>query len=557
MAHAELSRDPDIHQKKPLYLTHLKFENRSRTTCSRFLRSFAVPDKAVALELSSGKLRGVCCAPTHTHANTHAHQHSHTTRQDKTRQDKTRQDKTRQDKTRQDKTRQDKTRRDETRRDETRRDETRRDETRRRERRREKREERERERETFSNTRANAFLFWENSSPTCPSTPSDLPWCALPFSPIVLSALPPSSNPKTIQYLISGRTTNVESLKQVKNWQSPSRDPWSNWLINSRETTKGQTNYYSGRQKDNSKTICGSAGYHFFSDTRPRNDQRPALLACRETSLAFDSHSTLLSLDPHEMSLNIDMKMILPVKFSDVSSNLNSNSFDFLTELQRVESWKIFHSNSIGSPSSLSKALYSWEVLNHSNLCSHAVFDCVLVYLTKTQYRIWKDVDLCALKTDDLFITNQRQLFPWILSPVNIVQTIDLILFGHQFRRNVEHLYHCQIFCILDGMPIVWAILHHEYSWFQCYRHEHFPYHRMFSPSFVTFIEDRFCFSALDHSPYPRMFWILRINPILFRRLQWWIAVAVLLVEGKQRVSQFHRDFFFFQNDVLVFMRET
>ena len=34
----------------------------------------------------------------------------------------------------------------------------------------------------------------------------------------------------------------------------------------------------------------------------------------------------LLSFDPHEMSLNIDMKMILPVKFSGVSFNLNSNS---------------------------------------------------------------------------------------------------------------------------------------------------------------------------------------------------------------------------------------
>ena len=33
-------------------------------------------------------------------------------------------------------------------------------------------------------------------------------------------------NPNTIQYLIPGRTTNVELLKQVENWQSPSRDPW-------------------------------------------------------------------------------------------------------------------------------------------------------------------------------------------------------------------------------------------------------------------------------------------------------------------------------------------
>ena len=55
--------------------------------------------------------------------------------------------------------------------------------------------------------------------------------------------------------------TIVELLKQVKNWKSPSRDPWSNCLINSRETTKGQSYYYSGRHKDNSKTMCRRAGY--------------------------------------------------------------------------------------------------------------------------------------------------------------------------------------------------------------------------------------------------------------------------------------------------------
>ena len=66
---------------------------------------------------------------------------------------------------------------------------------------------------------------------------------------------------RTIQYLIPGRATKVELLKQVKNWQSPSRDPWWNCLINSRETTKGQTKYDSGRQKDNSKTICNPPRY--------------------------------------------------------------------------------------------------------------------------------------------------------------------------------------------------------------------------------------------------------------------------------------------------------
>ena len=63
-------------------------------------------------------------------------------------------------------------------------------------------------------------------------------------------------NPNTIQHVIPGRATNVELPKQMENWQSPSRDPRSNCPINSWESTKSQTNYYSSQQKDNSKTIC-------------------------------------------------------------------------------------------------------------------------------------------------------------------------------------------------------------------------------------------------------------------------------------------------------------
>ena len=49
---------------------------------------------------------------------------------------------------------------------------------------------------------------------------------------------------------------------------------------------------------------------------------------------------------------------------------------EFVADLQRVESWEIFHSNSIGSPSIVSKALYCDELLNHVNLCFQTVFDC-------------------------------------------------------------------------------------------------------------------------------------------------------------------------------------
>ena len=66
-----------------------------------------------------------------------------------------------------------------------------------------------------------------------------------------------------------------------------------------------------------------SVGDHFISDPSPRSDQRPApnLFENRETSRVLDSHSFLLSLDPHEVSLNIDMKTIRQGKFSDYAQS--------------------------------------------------------------------------------------------------------------------------------------------------------------------------------------------------------------------------------------------
>ena len=72
------------------------------------------------------------------------------------------------------------------------------------------------------------------------------------------------------------------------------------------------------------------------------------------------------------MSLNIDMKIIRPAILSGVTLNLVSNSLSLLQNCNVVNPGKIFHSNSIGSPSILSKALYSDELLNHVNLSSHA-----------------------------------------------------------------------------------------------------------------------------------------------------------------------------------------
>ena len=167
-----------------------------------------------------------------------------------------------------------------------------------------------------------------------------------------------------------------------------------------------------------SHSLCGLSSlieYHFFSEPGPINDHCPFpnLFAKRETRLAFDMHSFSLSLDPQEMSLNIDMKIILPVKFSGVSPNFNNKLLTSSLSCNVLNPGKIFHSKSIGSPSILSKFLYSGDDLNHPNLSSHASFDggfsCILPRHT---YRIRKDVDLCALKIDDSFFTSQRQVFP-------------------------------------------------------------------------------------------------------------------------------------------------
>ena len=91
-----------------------------------------------------------------------------------------------------------------------------------------------------------------------------------------------------------------------------------------------------------------------------------------------ESHSFLLFSDPHQMSLNIDMKIIRPVSFSGDTLNLDSNSWTLLQSCNVVNPWKIFHSHSVGSLSILSKALYSGELLNHVNLSSPAMFDCGL-----------------------------------------------------------------------------------------------------------------------------------------------------------------------------------
>ena len=225
------------------------------------------------------------------------------------------------------------------------------------------------------------------------------------------------------------------------------------------------------------------------------NDHCPIsnLFAQRETSWAFDSHSFSLSLDPHEMSLKIDRKTIRPVKFSGVSPNLNSNCLTSWLSRNVLNPGKIFHSNSMSSPSILSKFLYSGELLNHPHLSSHAPFDWRFSFIFprhSTEYENtwtfvrWRLMTCSSPIKDKYFHEESSQL---------IVFSIDLIwLFGHQFFRYVEHLFHCEIFCFWWNAN-VWVILPMDTD--ACNVEDINIHHitECLSLSFVACIEDCFC----------------------------------------------------------------
>ena len=111
-----------------------------------------------------------------------------------------------------------------------------------------------------------------------------------------------------------------------------------------------------------SQAPCGlfsSPEYHFFSEPGPINDQCPIpnFFASALKTLAFAKHSSLMPFLSQEMSLNIDINRILPVKVSGVSPKLLSRSVTLPQSCNVVNPGKIFHSNSVGSPLTISKYL--------------------------------------------------------------------------------------------------------------------------------------------------------------------------------------------------------
>ena len=58
---------------------------------------------------------------------------------------------------------------------------------------------------------------------------------------------------------------------------------------------------------------------------------------------------------------------------------------------------------------------------------------------------------------------------------MNVVQTMDLILFAHQFRSDVEHFLLGEIRGLHDGILMIQEILSHECRRIHRCSHEHSP----------------------------------------------------------------------------------
>ena len=65
--HVGLLRASEVHQKQALDLTHFQFENRSRTTCCRFLQSFALPEGNKLSGISRTICTSVSLRKSHCH----------------------------------------------------------------------------------------------------------------------------------------------------------------------------------------------------------------------------------------------------------------------------------------------------------------------------------------------------------------------------------------------------------------------------------------------------------------------------------------------------------
>ena len=104
----------------------------------------------------------------------------------------------------------------------------------------------------------------------------------------------------------------------------------------------------------------------------------------------------------------------------------------------------------------------------------------MLMNPSKTQHRIWKHEDFCALKIDNGFVTNQWQLFPWMIFPIIFVHIVDLFLVAHQFCWDVEHFFKVRSVEFSMEFLNIHETLSHECRRIHRRSHKHSPNYWMF-----------------------------------------------------------------------------
>ena len=99
----------------------------------------------------------------------------------------------------------------------------------------------------------------------------------------------------------------------------------------------------------------------------------PNLSAYKDTTLACARHSSSLSFVPQDMSLNIDIKRILPVKDSGVCPIELRRSLILSQSCNVVNPGKMFHSNSVDSPLIVLPSFVAFRMLKNFAETQHRI----------------------------------------------------------------------------------------------------------------------------------------------------------------------------------------
>ena len=181
------------------------------------------------------------------------------------------------------------------------------------------------------------------------------------------------------------------------------------------------------RRYDPKFHVGSSIEDHLFSEAGPVNDHCPTpnFYATTETTFAFVTDSFSLSFAPQEMSLSIDMKEFFQWKFLVF---LPSCSVELCLYCRAATLWIL------GRCSTRIQSALHWF---RQSLCSFEKMWSIQSFSSKLRWipdvdgsshdskQNWEDIDFCALKIDNCFITNPRQIFQWMLVPTNRFQTWD------------------------------------------------------------------------------------------------------------------------------------